>query len=705
MNLHDKIYNFLVRKNEHVQREYERYVMEHIEEHYENRFKHWKILWNLNWHYRVKNKNTPLLYFDKEGVNNNVQKVKRKVEIKTEEKIKTNNHISYPESLNGKKYNVDEIVNKLSAYDLISFDMFDTLIFRPFEDPKDIFWLVGNELEIPNFKNIRAKVESEARKEKKSNEVTIEDIYTTIEERLNVKKEKGIEIEFDLELKACYANPFMYEVYQRLCQLGCKMIVTSNMYLHKNQLKQILDKCGYTEIQDIYVSCEFECSKKYGKLQNKVIESINKGNQKVNRVIHVGDNYFMDIEGSRIAGWDTFYYKNINKLGSIYRPTEMSTVSASIYKGLTNEKLFSGFELNSYYEYGYAYVGYLVYGFCKWLNDLAKIKEIDKFLFVSRDMNVVYRVYKSFFGQVDSEYIKASRTSSIHLSFDRQTEHFFDWHVRRRISSCMEIEKVLEELDYKFLIDKLPEYGMCKNEILTSDNLEKFKMFVYDYKHLIEEKYVNEEVAAYKYYKEKIGDAKKICIVDLGWKASTYNSLKYFLNEKCKMNIEILSAMIGMEGHQFVDELLCTGKAFTYVFSDQNNVELMKTHNANGNVWRRIYEIIFTSNEQSLLKFNLDEKQNVVLEYLRKESRDERIVGNLHEGIFDFAKDYSMTENRLKMEFVIGPVDSYKPLQKIMYEEKYNFELFKDFEVCFIAGNVKEDNIELFKDVVRTGGK
>ena len=55
-NIKDSIYNFLVRKNENVQYEYERYVMQNTIEHYENRMKHWKILFKLNWHYRVKKK-------------------------------------------------------------------------------------------------------------------------------------------------------------------------------------------------------------------------------------------------------------------------------------------------------------------------------------------------------------------------------------------------------------------------------------------------------------------------------------------------------------------------------------------------------------------------------------------------------------------------------------------------------------------------
>lgn len=413
----------------------------------------------------------------------------------------------------------------------------------------------------------------------------------------------------------------------------------------------------------------------------------------------------MDIEGSRIAGWMSIYYKNINTIGNEKRPKGMTTLSGSIYKGLVNTKLYNGLKLDRYYEYGYAYVGYLIYGFCKWLNELAKNKNIDKFLFVSRDMYIVYGIYNKFFGQINSEYIKASRTSSIHLSFNRQIEHFFDWHVRRRISSKMTIIKVLEELEFGFLKEELEKYDLLENEILTNENIESLKSLIYENKERILALYEKEKKAAAMYYKGAIGDAGNVCIVDLGWKSSTFSSLEYFLKEECGIKINLFSAMLGMEGHDFVDERMCDGKIFSYMFSSQHNTDLMLLHNKEGNIWRRIYEIIFTSNELSLLKFNLNEDKNICFEYLRKEVRNDMIVDNIHQGILDFVENFKYAEEELNLDLCIAARDSYKPLQQILYEKEYNYELFKDFEVCFIAGNVKKENIEMFKDVVLKGGK
>ena len=60
---------------------------------------------------------------------------------------------------------VDEYIKKASEYDVISFDIFDTLIFRPFTEPTDLFYFVGNDLGFMDFKNVRMQAEFEARVE------------------------------------------------------------------------------------------------------------------------------------------------------------------------------------------------------------------------------------------------------------------------------------------------------------------------------------------------------------------------------------------------------------------------------------------------------------------------------------------------------------------------------------------------------------
>ena len=54
---------------------------------------------------------------------------------------------------------VQSFVNELMKYDVVSFDIFDTLIFRPFSSPDDLFFMLQDELGIMDFKRIRQEQE------------------------------------------------------------------------------------------------------------------------------------------------------------------------------------------------------------------------------------------------------------------------------------------------------------------------------------------------------------------------------------------------------------------------------------------------------------------------------------------------------------------------------------------------------------------
>ena len=50
---------------------------------------------------------------------------------------------SESEYANNARYKLEEYMKRIAAYDIISFDIFDTLIFRPFSEPTDIFYFVS----------------------------------------------------------------------------------------------------------------------------------------------------------------------------------------------------------------------------------------------------------------------------------------------------------------------------------------------------------------------------------------------------------------------------------------------------------------------------------------------------------------------------------------------------------------------------------
>ena len=86
----------------------------------------------------------------------------------------------------------EEFAAALMGYDVISFDVFDTLLLRPFSRPEDLFLLLGQRLQYPGFQTIRMKAEAQARQIKKeqsgAGEVTLEEIWRLVEQQTGIPK-------------------------------------------------------------------------------------------------------------------------------------------------------------------------------------------------------------------------------------------------------------------------------------------------------------------------------------------------------------------------------------------------------------------------------------------------------------------------------------------------------------------------------------
>ena len=109
-----------------------------------------------------------------------------------------------------------DLLNKLCEYDVISFDVFDTLIFRPFTSPRVLFSIMESRLGIYKFSKIRVDSEDEVRKlnqEKYNHDnTTLSEIYNLISKKTNLCPIKTAQLEFELELNYCYVNQFFQKI-------------------------------------------------------------------------------------------------------------------------------------------------------------------------------------------------------------------------------------------------------------------------------------------------------------------------------------------------------------------------------------------------------------------------------------------------------------------------------------------------------------
>ena len=229
----------------------------------------------LNYKYRIK-KNGDVKYFDK---------------------------LLFPESSENPWKDKKKLWGELEKNDVISFDIFDTLIFRVVEDPIDVFTILENEWKINGFAIARQKAERKLRE--KTREITLYSIYELLHEKLGIEIKEGIDKELEVEKKVCFANPYMFSIYCELKKRGKRLIAISDMYISEKQMRDLLQSCNY-QLDNIYISCDFGVGKTEGKLQNIVKQDFPSDT----KFIHIGDNKIADILGSKEAGWNTWYYPN-----------------------------------------------------------------------------------------------------------------------------------------------------------------------------------------------------------------------------------------------------------------------------------------------------------------------------------------------------------------------------------------------------------
>lgn len=357
---------------------------------------------------------------------------------------------------------VDEYVRKLSEYDVVSFDIFDTLIFRPFALPIDLFRVVGEKLGILDFTNIRAWAEWDARMKCNAKnghmEVTLSDIYDNLEEDVGISSEYGAAVEEDAELSLCYANPFMLEVWKKLHQMGKRIIVVSDMYLSSAVLAQMLENNGFTGYERLYVSCEYGKNKAGGDLFKLVRADLD---LKPGSVIHVGDNSHSDRDMAADNGFASLLYPRIDKNAILYRAFDMSFIVGSAYRGLVTNHIYNGLDTFSMeYEYGYIYGGLFVTGYCAFIHDYCMQKNVDKILFLSRDGDILKQAYDLLFPEDSdrTEYVYWSRKAATTLMANEDKHDFFRRFIYHKVNQDYTISDVLKSMGLLALVDELDDW-------------------------------------------------------------------------------------------------------------------------------------------------------------------------------------------------------------------------------------------------------
>lgn len=794
IRIKDKIYNFLVRRNENVRYEYERYVQEHLVEHLESRRKHWKILWKLNWHYRVQKRTEPLIYCDEDQrvvphvakTEELIQgKIRLKVTAVTDTKVslewnenieiseyyiqkfeneksgyrqdgvtsvnrfnvkklqgdrkykfrvlgisscgdwfvsnevtaltlypinskEPNPYMDGPESLLSGRRTVHFLAKELLGYDVISFDIFDTLIARPFSRPRDLFMMLDAEFDMFGFASIRQRAEmavrERAEKSRGNREVTIDEIYEEIERRTGIEKEKGKSTEVKLEYDLCYANPYMLRLFQLLKCAGKRIILVSDMYLTSDILQKMLEKCGYMGYEELFVSCEHNSNKYTGTLYRNVRNKLGKNL----KYIHIGDNRKADIEAAEREGMSTFYYKSCNELGNVYRASQygMQKLIGSAYDGLVNVALHNGLnQFSVYYEYGYLYGGIYVYGFVQWIHRYALEHQMDKVLFFARDGYIYKKVYDQLFCDIPSEYLFSSRIANSILCAEKQRDNFLIRNIEVKATYQLKttINNFFDIFDLHFLDKELKAYGLALYHEISPTNQKVLTQLVIDFWDEIVSSMEMSSRGYKEYALEMISQCRNVAVVDTGWQGTTLMGMKWLIetkwNTECK--VHCLMAASQTENPVVNQTQLMKGDIAVYLFSENYNRGEYLFHQKayRGNLTSYLFELFTQAPHPTFFMVN-EKGGKEEFHFGIPEVENYKIVNEIHKGIFDFCIQYAKVFAAYPYMHRISGHDAYVPFRFIAKNPRMYKQFFMDFAYSkSTGGDIDSQSMEKMKEL------
>lgn len=673
----DKLYYYMVDKNWGIGPEYHRYVESHQEEHQSRRWKSWWILVQLNWHYRVLRKKKPLLYDFQPKAN-------------------------YPYMGGAESHILNRIeahyfARELLTYDIISFDIFDTLVLRPFATPQDLFYIVGERLNFNGFNNsfygLRRLAEKEARDIVQINrghrEVNIYDIYEQLSKYTDIEVEEGVKNELAVEEDYCFANPYMLRVFNILKEQGKKIVFVSDMYFPEILLERILRKCGYVGYDKIYVSCDYGASKARGELYKIVLEKV--GMKR--KFVHIGDNRISDIKRAQECGIETRWYPNVQEVGKKYRAGNMSKIIGSFYAGIINSYLYNGvLRFNFYYEYGFIYAGIYILGMCKWIHDKVHENNIDKIIFLSRDGALYKKVYDLYYKNTQSEYCYWSRLANMkYVVVKRNYKEFIDRFVTYRINDSHEsnyitMKSLLESLELSSLENKLKNHGITTDTPVINKYKNEIIDFFIAYKAEITTNYDQEKVYVINLYKQCIKSAKRIALVDVGWSGHNLLGLKYLIQHEIDPRISI-KCWMACEKAEVNHKALLSRELDTYIFSSFVNKDIPnRFHNkVNSKINTPFFEVVTQEASPSFCGYDKNGKMSFDIPTVE----DYQINKEMEQGVLDFCDLYfNFSKNDIYLRNIPGR-DAYAPFSHAVCSIEF---IKKNFSNIHLAMNIGSNN-------------
>lgn len=346
---------------------------------------------------------------------------------------------------------IDNVKKQIMSHDIVSFDIYDTLILRPFWNPEDLFYVLQNiitkeleSIDYVDFRTTRIDAEHLARISAINGEASLDDFYQELKS-LTMYDDKTLEWikekELELEYAVSYQRKAGKELYDFAQWAKKSVVFTSDMYLPKSFILSVLEKNGYSCCDQFLLSVEAKQSKSNMGLYQMLI-----GKFKGKTILHIGDNYLTDYQNAIKSGIDSYHFPKAKDV--LVSASSVSRFFNSLYSnnvGLYNaqyafntetglrmlwavvaNKLFDNpyvdYDIDSMFNGNVYWMGASVGGLNEWavINELIKVdNQYDAIVLAARDGFLLKEAIGRYIDSDKIKYCRISRKSLYPLCISR----------------------------------------------------------------------------------------------------------------------------------------------------------------------------------------------------------------------------------------------------------------------------------------------
>ena len=327
----------------------------------------------------------------------------------------------------------EELKEKLQKADVVSFDLFDTLVMRQTLSSEDVVSHVEYKLRergifLKDFYKKRLESEKEL---SRNGAPALGEIYRDVIRKTgwtdteDVTDSYLVKLEFETDLSLIIPRKEVCEIFQETVKAGKNVYIVSDTYYGKEQLIRILEQCGITGYTDILSSSDYGT----GKLQN--LYQVLKNREQGKTCIHIGDDIVADIESAGKYGFETCRLKSaadlLEDVGSLGAEDFIDSISDRLKTGMFIARIFNSpfqfgkdggcITVSDIYDVGYLMCAPMISDFVIWFYGQTQKRHFQNIWFSARDGYLIRKMYaclaESNRQKDESVYFMTSRTAAI----------------------------------------------------------------------------------------------------------------------------------------------------------------------------------------------------------------------------------------------------------------------------------------------------